>query len=126
VKFVVFPMPAGPFSGSATVSGDLEGTSTTEFDPGSITFAGVTIHNSGVTHWDITGGVVPGLGTFVTEFDNMNIAIDRPGSPGTLFENIGKHRAVDGVAKANLRYRGTFDLVPSPHGEHHYQGVICP
>jgi hypothetical protein len=86
----------------------------------------VTIANSGTTNWSIDGGIVPGLGTFVTEFDNRNINIDRPGSPATLFENKGAHRALQGVEKANLSYKGTFSLLPSPEGNLDYEGVICP
>ena len=70
------------------------------------------------------GGPLPGAVTFRTEFDSRNQATDRPGSPGWLFENIGRHRAVDGVEKANLHYAGTFSAVDL-QGVHEYQGVIC-
>lgn len=115
----------GVFAG--VVTGDLEGTFTQVFDVTSITLAGVTVHNSGTFYWEITGGVFPDLESFTTHFDNANILLDRPGSPGTLFENKGKHRALSGVSKANLTYKGTSDTVPSPPVINwHYQGVICP
>jgi hypothetical protein len=108
---------------SGPVTGDLEGTVSYTFIGGT-KFAGATQKNGGTAHWDITGGVL-GPMTFETEFDNMNIAIDRPGSPGTLFENIGKHRATSGVTKANLHYAGTFSLLTFML-DHDFQGVICP
>jgi hypothetical protein len=115
--------PIAPF----VVSGDLVGTIESVFDlPDSLKFAGVTVKNAGVSYWHITGGVVPNLGEFTTSFDNLNHVIDRPGSPATLFENQGRHRALEGVQKANLTYKGTFNLVPSPFLSHHFKGVICP
>lgn len=109
------------------VSGELEGTVVLEFDlPGSLRFAGATIHNAGTADWTITGGIVPDLETFQTEFRNMNINVDRPGSPAATFENIGSHRATAGVRKGEMTYSGTFVAGPSPEGLHHYRGVICP
>lgn len=109
------------------VTGDLEGTREDFFDPpDTFKFAGITVKNGGRAHWTITGGTVPGLGEFDTSFDNKNFLIDRPGSPDTLFENIGKHRALDGVQKANLHYNGTFTVVPEPSVDHDFSGVICP
>ncbi len=116
-------VPLEPFA----VTGDLVGTTESVPDvPGSLKFAGVTVRFAGVSYWHITGGVVPGLGQFTTSFDNLNHVTDRPGSPATLFENQGKHRALEGVQKANLTYKGTFNLVPSPYLRHDFQGVICP
>jgi hypothetical protein len=116
--------------GSATfeglVTGDLEGTVSLEFDFGSAKFSGVTVANSGTAHWTITGGMIPGPVAFDTEFENRNIDIDRPGSPSTLFENTGEHRARGGVERANLTYKGTFTTVPSLQADHDYHGVICP
>jgi len=119
-------VPTGPASLEGLVTGELEGTVSLEFDFGSVKFAGVTVANSGTAHWSITGGMIPAPVTFDTEFDNRNVALDRPGSPATLFENTGKHRAVGGVERANLTYKGTFTTLPSPRGDHDYQGVICP
>ena len=125
-EFNVAFVPTGDFSFEGVVGGDLEGTVTLEFDPGSIAFAGVAVSNSGTAHWVISGGTIPALGVFDTEFDNRNLLTDRPGSPATLFENIGRHREAGGVRKANLEYNGTFTLVPSPQGFQEYRGVICP
>jgi hypothetical protein len=125
-RFHVLAVPTGPTSFEGLVTGDLEGTVSLEFDASSVKFAGATVAISGKSHWSITGGVIPGLVTFDTEFENRNIEVDRPGSPATLFENIGTHRAVARVERANLSYRGTFTTVPSPRADHEYHGVICP
>lgn len=104
---IEFGGPAEP----PTVSGHLVGTGESFFYiPDSLRFAGVTIKNAGETHWHITGGVVPGLGEFKTSFDSKNTNTDRPGSPAYVFENIGKHRAMEGVQRANLHYKGIADL----------------
>ena len=108
------------------LSGDLEGTVVYTFDS-DMKFAGATVANHGTYVWTITGGVVPGLTTFQTAFDNRNIMSDRPGSSGDVFENIGTHRAISGVAKANLTYHGSLIYQPPVTLlSHQYQGVICP
>jgi hypothetical protein len=107
------------------VTGDLVGTAVADFSSGQVKFAGATYKNGGTYQWDITGGIIPGLETFETEFDNTNFMTDRPGSPYLLFENLGKHRALTGVETANLTYTGYFDA-RILQGNHHYQGVICP
>ena len=127
VNFTVHLTPtAEPFHLVGQVNGDLEGTVSFAFDPGSIAFHGATVHNSGTAHWTITGGTVSGLGSFDTAFDNLNHLTDRPGSPATLFENTGTHRAISGVSMANLTYKGTFDGGSTLSGTHEYHGVICP
>lgn len=125
-KFHVMLVPTGPATLEGLLTGDLAGTVSLEFDFGSLKSVGATVANSGTAHWTIAGGMIPGPVTFETEFDNRNIDIDRPGSPATLFENTGKHRALSGVGRANLTYKGTFTTVPSPQADHDYQGVICP
>lgn len=125
-EFSVLVTPVGPGTFLGEVSGELEGTVVMEFDlPGSLRFAGATIHNSGTADWTITAGVVPDLTSFQTQFRNMNINVDRPGSPAGTFENVGSHRATAGVRRAELTYRGTFVTAPSPEALHHYHGVIC-
>ena len=125
VHFRIVGTPTGPINFSGEIFGDLEGTVDIIFDAASFTFAGVTFKNSGTAQWEITGGIIPGLGSFETTFSNLNILHDRPGSPETLFENKGKHRAEAGVQKAELTYKGEFTLVPSPELDHDYRGVIC-
>ena len=125
VHFRIVGAPTGPVSFSAEISGDLEGTVNIIFDASSFTFAGVTFRNSGTAQWEVTGGIITGLESFETTFSNLNILHDRPGSPETLFENKGKHRAEEGVQKAELTYKGDFTLVPSPEIDHDYRGVIC-
>jgi hypothetical protein len=124
VKFNVAVSPVGPAALEGPVTGDLVGVVHIEFDLATNKFAGATLSNSGTAHWTITGGSIAGV-TFDTAFENRNLLVDRPGSPDTLFENIGRHRATAGVAKANLTYRGTFTLVPAPVTDHDYSGVIC-
>jgi hypothetical protein len=124
-KFTVTLVPINDFLFAGVVTGDLEGTVALEFDPGSIKFAGVTLSNSGIAHWEISGGIIPTLGDFATEFSNRNLLTDRSGSPATLFENIGNHRATGGVSMANLTYLGAFTVVPSPEAVLEFQGVIC-
>ncbi len=91
-------------------------------------FTGVTVANGGIAHWDIIGGMIPGLGMFDTEFDIRNHLVDRPGSPELFFENKGRHRALAGVEKANLTYKSTADFLadPAPVTDWIFQGVICP
>jgi hypothetical protein len=125
VKFNVAVSPVGPAAFEGPVTGDLVGVVHIEFDLATNKFAGATLSNSGTAHWTITGGSIPAI-TFDTAFENRNLLVDRPGSPDTLFENIGRHRATAGVAKANLTYHGTFTTVPTPVAHHDYLGVICP
>jgi hypothetical protein len=125
VKFNVAVSPVGPGVHEGAITGDLVGTVRVQFDLSSVEFAGVTVSNVGIAHWVITGGIIPAI-TFDTAFENRNLLIDRPGSPATLFENIGRHRALEGVAKASLTYHGTFNIVPTGVTDHDYMGVICP
>ena len=81
--------------------------------------------NHYTAQWSITGGIVPGLGDFETEADNKNILTVRPGSGANVWENLGKHRALSDVEKANLTYHGTL-TGPPPLGDWDFQGVICP
>ena len=107
------------------MSGDLVGTVALEFAPGSVTFTGQTLSVAGTAQWVVTGGVISGLSAFETEFQNRNLLVDRPGSPGNVFENIGTHRAVSGVETANLTYLGTFSGLTS-QTILSFHGVICP
>jgi hypothetical protein len=47
-----------------------------------------------------------------------------PDSPATMFENIGRHRALSGVSQANLSYIGAFTAVPDHGVTRHRHGVI--
>ena len=113
-----------PWIFEGQITGDLEGSATWEFDPTvPPRVTGVTNTLSGVMHWDITGGIVPELGQFDTEFQHRNHVIDTRNSPATVYENLGTHRALNGVEIANLHYKGTF---VAHHGDWDYHGVICP
>jgi hypothetical protein len=121
------PTSISPFSYDGDVSGDLEGSTTFAFDPGSLAFHGATLHNSGTADWTITNGLGSAPLSFKTAFDNMNHFVDRPGSPETLIENIGRHRALSGISQANLEYIGSFNVaLPVPAAELDFHGVICP
>jgi hypothetical protein len=104
-------------------TGDLEGTGTQTFTEPP-TPAGVQFHNSGVGLWNVSGGLLGAL-TFETEFDNHIIMTDRPGSPSTVNETMGRQRATSGVRKANLTYKGIFSATDLKVYQA-YQGVICP
>jgi hypothetical protein len=112
------------------VSGDLVGEQTWFPDVTSFRLAGVTFNVSGEMAWNIDGGVVPGLGEFKTSFDLKNLNIDRPGSPANIAENIGTHRALEGVQKANLTLKGVTEAAEDSSSmgssSMDYQGVICP
>lgn len=125
VRFNLVAVPAGGFF-QGQITGDLEGTATIVFDPDSFSFTGVTTHSGGNAQWAITGGVVPGVTGFETTFENLAHSVDRPGSPPTVSEVSGKHRALSGVQRANLAYNGEFNVIPFPHADLDYHGVICP
>ena len=118
------PSGATTFTGSLT--GDLQGTLTTDLDFSTIRITGSTMSVSGTGYWEITGGVVQSPLSFETTIANRNQLADRPGSPGTMFENIGTHSSTTGISKAYLAYTGTFTAIPSPETNHDYRGVICP
>ena len=111
------------------VSGDLEGEQTWVVDLTSFRLTGVAFRLSGEMEWNIDGGVVSDLGEFTTSFDLKNLNIDRPGSPANIAENIGTHRALVGVQKANLTLKGVTEAAQGSSlgfSSMDYQGVICP
>jgi hypothetical protein len=116
----------GPTTITGPLSGDLIGTFTSDFDFSTIRITGSTMSLSGTGYWNITGGVLPAPVNFVTAIDNRNQLSDRPGSDATVFENVGRHRALSGVSVANLTYRGG-----TPPGGNFLvsldlHGVVCP
>jgi hypothetical protein len=122
-KFIVTLVPSGARTFAGVIHGDIEGTVVITFDD-AFTLRGVTFANGGTAEWELSGGLLLESVAFQTVFENRNQETDRPGSPAWLFENIGRHRAVDGVEKANLSYDGTFDA-SILQGVHGYHGVIC-
>ena len=126
VRFHTHIVPAeSPFIYHGVISGDLQGSVTLVFDAGSLEFHGATLHNSGTAQWGITSGLGSALTLFSTAFDNMNQFVDRPGSPETVIENSGRHRALSGLSRANLEYTGEFNALPSPTVELDFHGVVC-
>ena len=59
---------------------------------------------------------------------HRNLLSALAGARPETFENIGSHRALAGVRKANLSYKGTAwgDPGSDYFVEHRYWGVICP
>lgn len=126
VKFDVLAVPSGiPFVFNGQITGDLEGTVIIAFDLSTFKFAGVTGQSAGTAQWTITGGIVTGLTGFTTSFDNLSFEINTPGSPTTISETSGRHRALSGVQKANLSYTGLLQYLPSFHADLDFHGVIC-
>lgn len=111
------------------ISGDLEGTV-------EVLNTGFTWPPTGATNtstfefsWHVTGGIIPELigESFSTAAENRNVLhfLLPPARPFAM--NVGKHRAVAGVQKANLTYTGLTNVDGSPSVtrlDHH--GVICP
>jgi hypothetical protein len=123
-------LPGGVPVSPWVVSGDLVGEQTWVVDVTSFRLTGVAFRLSGEMEWSIVdGGVVPNLGEFTTSFDLKNLNIDRPGSPANIAENIGTHRALEGVQKANLTLKGVTEAAQGSSlgsSSMDYQGVICP
>jgi hypothetical protein len=126
VKFNVDITPITGNTLSGVVTGDLEGTA-------DITLLGASWPPTGATNtstfdfrWHITGGVIPALvgSTFDTRSENRNILHFRlpPGRP--FAQNVGSHRAVAGVSKANLTYTGETPIATFQTTLDH-RGVIC-
>jgi hypothetical protein len=119
--------PSGPTTFTGTLTGDLEGTMTSDFDPNSLRFAGSTLSVSFTNYWTITGGVLPASVSFVTASDGLNHIVDRPGSPASFFESTGRHRAISGVGTANLSGSNKVDFSLDPPAlVGSLNGVICP
>lgn len=122
VKVSVTAVPVGPVTVAGTLAGDLEGTIEFVFDV--ITpFTGVTNTAEANTAWHITGGIASELigQTFHTRLKNRNIL-----PPGETFAtNVGSHRAIDGVEKANITYIGETSIVTGVTRLEH-NGVLCP
>jgi hypothetical protein len=124
VAFHVVAVPSGPGTFAGAVTGDLHGTVTFAF-VGAPNVTGKTLVAPAIASWAITGGVVPAPLAFDTEFANRNFTSDRPGSPATVIETLGEHRAVSGVEVANLHFDGVVTVVPSVVVNLDFRGVIC-
>jgi hypothetical protein len=135
VRFEMVFEPVEPpptFEFEATFSGDIEGTADIVLLDGT-DLTGVT--NTAVFHfvWTITGGKVAELigNGFETIVDNRNI-MNMSFDPDNPFDEpiayvVGKHRAEDGVLRANLSYVGAGMLTSDGRFETvmPHRGVIC-
>ncbi len=128
VKYKDDPVFVGVFPEGAvyvgTLAGDLGGTSYMVFQPSSFRFTGVTMKAEGVFTYTITGGIISELvgQSFTVAEENLNLFV--PDNDPNVIINKGKARAIDGVEKANLTYRGETEIGGASHLE--YNGVICP
>jgi hypothetical protein len=135
VRFEMVFEPVEPpptFEFEATFSGDIEGTADIVLLDGT-DFTGIT--NTAVFHfvWTITGGKIAELigSGFETIVDNRNI-MNMSFDPENPFDEpiayvVGKHRAEDGVLRANLSYVGEGTLTTDGRFETlmSHRGVIC-
>lgn len=115
----VFPS----FTGS--ISGDIEGSVTTQLDPTSVRATGAVRSNSGEQTWQVTGGTVPELiGRTVRLALETRVAFAQP----PLGRNNTTARVIDGAQAGNLTYHGTLNTSPPPPFDSRveYHGVICP
>lgn len=113
-------------SGSSQLTGDLEGSTETVWDPSVPTkLVGVTYRSTNIRTYEITGGIIPQLvgQSFMTELVLKNMF--PPDNDPTVISNIGTERALEGVNKANLTLHGQTSLV-TLLSELNYRGVICP
>lgn len=126
VKFtddMVWTPSVGGYLGQ--LAGDLEGTMT-EWDQGqmAVKIVGGTIKVDEITStFNITGGIIPELEgqSFAVAWDFQNLFKADPEN----YINLGKVRAIDGVAKANLTFRG-YTPMDGLWSYIDFQGVICP
>ncbi len=125
VKFYVEVSGAPPFfSGAAT--GDIEATVEVLFDDAASVFHGVVLRSEGVVTWHVSGGIIQELEGETFRTSTRSNLLTRPDNDPLIWEIVGTDRALDGVTKANLTYRGTFVAAPPFDTDLDYQGVICP
>lgn len=126
VQFNSKSVPTAPLTFAGPVTGDLVGSATFTIDPSTLKTLSHTVSFDVDAVWVITGGIIPNLTGFQTRGQGIRaINVDRPGSSADVAENVGTHRAVSGVQKANLSFRGTFSNIDGT-ADHDYHGVICP
>jgi hypothetical protein len=127
VDFVWTASPTSDVRFSGPLTGDLEGTMASDFDPNSLKFAGSTLATSFTNYWTITGGVLPDPISFVTASRGLNRLADRPGSSAAVVETTARHHATSGVQRANLVATIVGDFSIPPGGlVANFHGVICP
>jgi hypothetical protein len=127
VNFTWTATPTSEVRFSGPLTGDLEGTMDSDYDPNSLKFAGNTLATSFTNYWTITGGVLPNPVSFVTASRGINRLVDRPGSSADVVETTDAHHAASGVQRANLVATIAVDFRVPPGGlVASFHGVICP
>ena len=129
VRFIVHESGTFPtFPG--IVTGDLEGAVMTEFT--SLIEGPAVNVGRGVTKWQITGGVIPGLvgREFETAIEALTIFVPNPKDPLVFAVRANDH-AIAGIRSADLTAHGLLDasdppLEPPFDVELRYQGTLCP
>ena len=115
----LFPSFAG------TISGDVEGTVSTQGDPGSLRVAGVVVSASATQTWQVSGGSIPALigRTIQLAIESETVFAQPP-----LARVNNRAKVIDGAASGRLTYHGTFDTTFPPPFETNveYRGNICP
>jgi hypothetical protein len=126
IKATVIVSQTGPTSFSGVITGDLEGTVESEVLGFTWPPTGVTNTSTFRFHWSISGGTVPALigQTFTTHSENRNLLYFLVSPEKTMVRNVGSHRAVAGVSKANLTYVAQTSL-ESGETRFDHHGVIC-
>jgi hypothetical protein len=110
---------------TGTISGDIEGSVSTQLDPASVRATGAVRSNSGEQTWQVTGGKVPELiGRTVRLFLETEVVFAQP----PIGRNNTRARVIEGAQAGNLTYHGTLNTTPPPPfaARVQYHGVICP
>jgi hypothetical protein len=118
---------ATPAGLRGVLGGDLQGTTVWAGDPSTpIKLAGVSVHVDGFVTYNITGGIIPELKdeSFTVTARWLNV-LAPPVNPPLVFKNEGNYKALDGVAKANLKFHGE-TVAGSGISHLEVTGVICP
>jgi hypothetical protein len=110
---------------AGTISGDIEGSVSTQLDPTDARVAGRVSFPTAEQTWEVTGGTVPDLiGRTVHLALETEIVFAQP----PIARNNTTARVIDGAEAGNLTYHGTLNASPPPPFavDVEYSGVICP
>ncbi len=110
-----------------TFHGDIDGTTQVDFDLTRFEVLDFGVRLRGTVTYNVTGGKIRSLigKTFTTELNTITF---NPPPEGGVQRVKGIEHGLEGVRKARLHSRGTFDGVdgtPPFEVDLHYRGVIC-